>query len=315
MLDEVVVEDIAGVAAKVGATMKSTMRSQVLRLAFVALLTGTSPAALARLFSTPEEAMSAFGEAVIHDNEPEMKTLFGANFRDLIPPVGARVRDQFLEAWGKSHAVTTIHDRAYIAVGNDGWTFPVPLVKSAGGWKFDTHAGAEEMRVRRVGRNEMAVIHAMLAMSEAQVEYARFRHDGDGKLAYASRLSGSPGKHDGLYRATASDEPPSPPGPAFLQASTGHASKKAYSGYHYKLLTAQGPNAPGGAYSYAVDGRLPGGFAILAWPVRYHDSGVMSFMVSHDGQVFERDLGADSAIKAAEITCFDPGPGWRMVSP
>jgi hypothetical protein len=277
---------------------------------------GTATAAGAhQVFSTPEEAMSTFGDAVIHDNEPEMKALFGTGFRDIIPPVGAEVRNQFLAAWAKSHVVEATDSRAYIAVGNEGWTFPIPLVKSGKGWAFDTHAGVEEMRVRRVGRNEIAVIQTMLAIADAQEEYVQTRHDGGTMLVYASKLSSTPGKQDGLYWPTAPDQSPSPLGPAFLGAGTRHADKDGYYGYHYKLLTAQGPHAPGGAFSYVVNGKLFGGFAVLAWPVRYHDTGVMSFMVSHDGQVYERDQGADSAVRAAETKRFDPGPGWRKVSP
>jgi len=282
----------------------------------LALFLGALPAAMAnRLFATPDAAMKAFGEAVIADDEAGLKDMLGANFRDLIPPVGAEVRNQFLAAWGKSHAVETTDSRAHIAVGNEGWTLPIPLVKSAKGWQFDTRAGAEEMRVRRVGRNEMAVIQTMLAIYDAQEEYAQSNHDGSRVLSYANQLSSSPGKRDGLYWETAPGEPPSPLGPGFQGAGTRHESKDGYYGYHYKLLTAQGPHAPGGAYNYLVNGKLFGGFAVMAWPVRYQDTGVMSFIVSHDGQVYERDLGADSAIKAAETKVFEPGPGWRKVSP
>jgi hypothetical protein len=277
-----------------------------------------SPASTAHgneLFATPEAAMTAFGDAVVNDDERALQKLFGSKFRDIIPPVGAEVRDQFLTAWSKTHAVEQKDDRAYIDVGDDGWTFPIPLVKGQKGWQFDTLAGVEEMRVRRVGRNELSVIQTMLAITDAQAEYARTFHDGGTALVYASKLSSTPGKQDGLYWPTAAGAPPSPLGPAFSGAGTSHAGKDGYYGYHYKLLNAQGPNAPGGAYSYLVNGRLFGGFAVLAWPVRYQDTGVMSFMISHDGQVYERDLGADSTVKAREIKIFDPGPGWRKVSP
>jgi hypothetical protein len=293
-------------------------RHMVLPLLLMLLLPGIgliSAAHANELFATPDAAMSAFGNAVINDDEAELQKLFGGKFRDIIPPVGAEVRDKFLTAWGKTHTVQQKEDRAYIDVGDDGWTFPIPLVKGQKGWQFDTHAGVEEMRVRRVGRNELSVIQTMLAITDAQAEYARSLHDGGTALVYASKLSSTPGKQDGLYWPTAAGQPPSPLGPAFSGAGTSHASKDGYYGYHYKLLDAQGPNAPGGAYSYVVNGRLFGGFAVLAWPVRYQDTGVMSFMVSHDGQVYERDLGADSAVKAREIKLFDPGPGWRKVSP
>jgi hypothetical protein len=269
-----------------------------------------------KTFSTPEAAMDAFGDAVIDNSETALQAIFGRDFRQLIPPVGAEVRGRFIDEWHIAHTIQSIDaTRAQIAVGNDGWTFPVPLVKSAHGWRFDTREGVEEMRERRIGRNELAVIQALLAIYDAQREYATTDHNGDGLLAYASKLSSSPGKHDGLYWPTQPDEPPSPLGPAFIKASSRSTEKGAYYGYHYKLLTSQGPHAPGGAYDYLTHGRLFGGFAVVAWPVRYDDTGIKSFMVSHSGQVYERDLGPDGATVAGAMKSFDPGPGWKKVAP
>lgn len=192
---------------------------------------------------------------------------------------------------------------------------PVPLVKSAKGWQFDTRAGAAEMRVRRIGGNELAVIQTMQAICDAQDEYAQTTHDGGKVLTYARNLSSSSGMHDGLYWPTGADEPPSPLGVAFQGAGTRNASKDGYYGYHYKLLTSQGPRANGGALNYVLDGKPFAGFAVMAWPVRYGNTGVMRFIVNHTGQAYERDLGPDSAAKAAATNSFDPGPGWRKVSP
>nr|WP_246356102.1 DUF2950 domain-containing protein [Paraburkholderia humisilvae] len=267
-------------------------------------------------FSTPEAAMDAFGDAVIHNQEAGLQSLFGQDFRQLIPPVGADVRDRFIDEWGVSHTVQSVDaTHARIAVGNDGWTLPIPLVKSSQGWHFDTHAGAEEMRARRIGRNELAVIQTMLAIYDAQREYASTDHNGDGLLAYASKLRSSPGKQDGLYWPTQANEPPSPLGPAFIKAGARKAGEAGYHGYHYKLLTSQGPHAPGGAYDYMTHGRLFGGFAVVAWPVKYGDTGIKSFMVSHAGQVYQRDLGPDGAAVASAMKSFDPGPGWTKVAP
>jgi hypothetical protein len=176
-------------------------------------------------------------------------------------------------------------------------------------------AGAEEMRERRIGRNELAVFQTMLAIYDAQREYASTDHDGDGLMAYASRLSSSPGKHDGLYWASGPNGPPSPLGSAFVKASSRQTGEAGYHGYHYKLLTSQGSHAPGGAYNYLAHGWLFGGFAVVAWPVRYRDTGIKSFMVSHAGQVYERDLGPDGGATARGMTSFDPGPGWMKVTP
>ena len=217
----------------------------------------------------------------------------------------------------QSHGVKATGDRAIVAVGRDGWTLPIPIVKSAKGWSFDTRAGVDEMRIRRIGRNELAVMQTMLAIHDAQLEYVSQDRDKDGVLAYAAKLASSPGKRDGLYWPTKAGESLSPLGPALAKAGlrTREAGEEGYYGYRYKLLTAQGKHAPGGAYNYLVRGQLFGGFAVMAWPVRYGDTGVMSFIVSHDGQVYERDLGPDSAAKAAATKSFDPGPGWTKVSP
>ena len=220
----------------------------------------------------------------------------------------------FLESWAQARAIQLVDDkRALVTVGKEGWTMPIPLVKSSTGWSFDTIAGAEEMRTRRIGRNELAVMQTLLAIRDAELEYVAADHDGDGVLQYASKLSSSPGKRDGLYWPTRADEPPSPIGPAL--ASAGLGSSAGYHGYRYKLLTEQGPHAPGGALSYIAKGRLFGGFAVIAWPVSYMDSGVKTFMISHDAQIYERDLGADTAARAAAMKAFDPGPGWSKVSP
>jgi hypothetical protein len=270
-----------------------------------------------KFFQTPEAAMNAFGTAVANNDQQELRALLGADFRQVIPPVGAEIRDKFLSEWQTSHSIQPIdNDDARIAVGTEGWTLPIPLLKTSQGWRFDMRAGADEMRVRRIGRNELAVIQTMLAICDAQREYVSTYHDGRNLYLYADKFESSPGKHDGLYwPTTAPDEAPSPLGPAFMSAGARNAAQSGYYGYHYKLLRAQGPNAPGGAYDYMVNGRLYGGFAVIAWPARYGATGIKSFTVSHDGQVYERDLGRDSAKKAEAMTSFDPGPGWDKVSP
>jgi hypothetical protein len=269
-----------------------------------------------KAFATPEAAMTAFGDAVTDQDETTLKTLLGHNFRDLIPPVGDELRQKFLTAWAAAHTIEPADAKtAHIAVGTDGWTLPIPLVKGAKGWQFDTAAGVEEIRFRRVGHNELAVIQTMLAVCDAEREYAEALHDDSNMLIYAGKLVSSPGKHDGLYWPTEAGQPPSPLGPAFVEATAKLKSSEGYHGYHFKLLTAQGSHATGGAYDYLVNGKLFGGFGVMAWPARYQDTGVMSFIVSHDGQVYERDLGPKSADKAAVTTTFDPGPGWRKVSP
>jgi hypothetical protein len=286
--------------------------------AALALFVGWTPAALAQqqTFASPEAAMNAFGDAVATSDDDAMKALLGADYHTLIPPAGTEVRYRFLAAWARSHAIKPEGDaKALVAVGDDDWTLPIPIVKTAQGWRFDTRAGADEMRVRRIGRNERAVMQVMLAIYDAQKEYARRDRSGDGVLKYAARFTSSPGKRDGLYWPTKAGEEPSPLGPAVAAARAAGGGDASYFGYRYKLLTSQGKNAPGGAFDYVVRGRMIGGFAAVAWPASYGVTGVMTFIVSHDGVVYEKDLGPETAARAAAMTRFDPDSTWQKVAP
>jgi len=293
------------------------MRSIALA-AVLALFVCVSPAhSNQQAFATPEAAMEAFGDAVARSDDERMEAVLGDDYRALIPPVGTEVRYRFLAAWAKSHAVKPEGDaKASIEVGDDGWTLPIPLVKAAQGWRFDTRAGAEEMRVRRIGRNERAVMQVMLAIHDAQKEYALKDLDGDGVPHYAMRLSSSSGKRDGLFWPAKAGEELSPLGPAVaLARAAGGGSQAGYFGYRYKILTGQGEHAPGGAYDYVVKGRMIGGFAVLAWPVSYGDTGVMAFMVSHDGALYEKGMGPDTAARAKALVRFNPDATWRRADP
>lgn len=288
--------------------------------AALALCLAFAPAASAQTqaFATPDAAMEAFGSALARSDSEAMKALFGADYRSFIPPVDAEIRYAFIEQWVKAHAIKPTGDgKAAIAVGKEGWTFPIPLVKTAQGWRFDTRAGVEEMRIRRIGRNELSVMQALLAIRDAQMEYALVDRNGNGLREYATRFESTPGRKDGLYWPTKAGEPPSPLGPLFARAQAAGGSRDVgYYGYRYRLLTGQGKNAPGGAYEYVLTkGAKIGGFAVIAWPVKYGDTGVMTFMVNHDGVIFEKDLGPDTATRAAAITRFDPDPSWTKVDP
>jgi hypothetical protein len=288
-------------------------------VAALALLVAAPPAAFAqqKTFPSPEAAMNAFGDAVATSDEAAMKALLGEDYRELIPPVGAESRYRFLAAWAKSHTIKPEGDaKAHLAVGDDGWTLPIPIVKTAQGWRFDTQAGAEEMRLRRIGRNELAAMQVVLAIFDAEKEYARLNPGGDGVLQYAVRLASSPGKRDGLYWPTKSGEVPSPLGAlvAAAQAAGGGAGA-GYHGYRFKILTGQGKNAAGGAFDYIAGGRMIGGFGVVAWPVRYGDTGVMTFIVNHDGVVYEKDLGPETAARAGAMTRFDPDSTWQKAEP
>lgn len=316
----------AAAGAKGDSKMKTTKNSKGAVTAIrgaalaggLALCVAWTPAAWAqKAFASPEAAMDAFGDAVARSDDVEMHTVLGADYHRLIPPVGADLRLRFVEAWAKAHSVKREGDaKAVVAVGTDGWTMPIPIVRKGQGWQFDVRAGAEEMRIRRIGRNELAVMQAMLAIYDAQKEYAMFDRNGNGVREYATRFDSSPGKKDGLYWPTKAGEPESPLGPAFAAAkAAGGSAGSGYYGYRFKLLNAQGKNAPGGAYDYTVRGKKIGGFAAVAWPVKYGDTGVMTFMVSHDGVVYEKDLGPDTAARAGAIARFDPDSSWTRADP
>jgi hypothetical protein len=298
----------------VAALLLHVLRSFVV----LALLMVAMPAAFAqKAFPSPQAAMNALGEAVATSDQDALKTVLGADFRKLIPPVGEEVRYRFLAAWAKSHGIKPEGGtKALISIGDDGWTLPIPIVKGTQGWRFDVRAGAEEMRVRRIGRNERAVMQVLLAIHDAQTEYAMKDRDGDGVREYTAKFASSPGKQDGLYWPTRTDEDPSPLGPVLARArAAGGGNDAGYYGYRYKILSSQGKNAPGGAFDYVARGRMIGGFAVVAWPVRYGDTGVMTFMVSHDGMVYEKDLGPSTAQRASGMTRFDPDSSWRKIQP
>jgi hypothetical protein len=205
-----------------------------------------------------------------------------------------------------------------LVVGTHDWPFPVPIVKKGETWVFDTMAGKEELLNRRIGRNELNTIKVCLAYVDAQREYALKDRDGDGLLEYAQKFRSTAGKKDGLYWQAKEGEEQSPLGDLAARAvKEGYTSKKPgdnpvpYHGYFYKILKAQGKNAPGGAYDYVVKGSMIGGFALVAYPAEYGNSGVMTFIVNHDAVVYEKDLGKDTAKIASTMTKYDPDKSWK----
>ena len=195
---------------------------------------------------------------------------------------------------------------------------PIPIVRAGDRWRFATEEGADEIVNRRIGGNERNAIYVLRAYLDAQRAYAARDRDGDGVLQYAQKLASTPGKHDGLYwpADAAKGEEASPFGPLIAESAAylkGHTAGDPYRGYHFRILTRQGKSAPGGAYSYVINGRMIAGFAMVAYPAEYGKSGVMTFIVSHNGKVYEKDLGKDSAAIGAKMTTFDPGAGWKEV--
>ena len=293
---------------------------QLTRLGAALLFAGTTSlmalpavAAAQKSYPTPEAAMEAFNSALLEGDEAAKQAVLGPNFRKIIPPVGDEVRYQFIEAWVRSHKVQADGERsARIEVGGKGWTLPMPLVKTSGGWRFDMKAGEQEMRIRQIGRNELAAIEAVKAYVDAQKEYALKDRDGNGVLEFATRITSTPGKQDGLYWSDPAADA-SPLGKLFAEAEGSRKVSGTLYGYRYRILTAQGPAASGGARDYIVDGRMTGGFALIAWPAEYNRLGVMTFIVNQDGQVFERNLGPATAQEAGRIRAFNPDKTWRKV--
>lgn len=288
--------------------------------AAVVALPASAAAPKQKTYATPEAASAALLAAARNGKSEGFYAVFGPEAKRLGSgdPVLAKLeRERFVLAYNEKHSLRMDGDaRATLVLGNNEWPFPVPLVKVGKGWRFDTAAGKEEIVNRRVGRNELYVIQVLMAMGDAQRDYASTDRDGDGVREYATRFSSSPGKHDGLYWPAAAGEPASPLGPLVASAvAKGYAPKAdkptPYWGYYYRILNRQGGAAKGGAYSYLAGEDMIGGFAVLAYPAEYGLSGVKSFIVSHEGVVFEKDLGVESAKMAADMTEFNPESGWE----
>lgn len=285
------------------------------RLLALALL-GALPCSLLaqEAFPTPEAAADAFVAALGTEKaDPERLTaLLGKDWRSYIPPEGIDRKEvnAFLDYYKAKHQIEKDGpDRAHLVVGTDPWTLPLPILHGKQGWAFNAKAGGEEIRVRRIGRNEAAAVDAVQAYHDAQMDYAEVDRNGDGILEYAQKFVSSDGRHDGLYWPEEEGGEESPLGPLFGD----ELPDGGWHGYHYRILTAQGPSAPGGAYDYLIGGKMTRGFALVAWPVRYGDSGVMSFMISHDGEIFSKNLGPDGDKIALKMTRFDPDSSWSEV--
>jgi len=290
---------------------------------------GTSFAASAKQksFASAEEAVKAAIAAAKSNDDNELLAIFGADAKDLISSGDAVAdkarRGRFLKAYDDKNQLVEEREKMVLVIGQQDWPFPIPVVKRGNGWVFDTEQGREEILNRRIGRNELSTIQVMLAVVDAQREYTMKDVDGDGLLEYAQTFRSDPGKKNGLYWETKPGEALSPLGPVVAQARkegyVAGAGRKAgdrsipYHGYYFRLLKAQDRNAPGGAYDYVVKGNMIGGFALVAYPAQYNNSGVMTFIVNHDGVVYEKDLGKNTEKSAQTISRFDPDKTWTKV--
>ncbi len=277
-----------------------------------------------RTFASPEEAVKALVEALKSDDVKALEAIFGPGSRDILlsgdPVADKAVREKFLSRYEEKNRLEVTEAKANLNVGNDDWPFAIPILKKDALWRFDTKAGREEILARRIGQNELSAIQVCLAYVDAQREYFFKDRDGDGLLEYAQKFRSDQGKKNGLYWEVKAGEGQSPLGPLLAAAQEkGYSGKAAggkpapYYGYYYRILTAQGKNAPGGAYDYLVRGNMIGGFALMAYPAKYASSGVMTFIVNHDGVVYQKDLGRNTEKTAQAMKLFDPDSTWKRV--
>jgi hypothetical protein len=277
-------------------------------------------------FETPDEAVQALIDALRKGDNKALGEVLGPSSGALLSSgdkvADDRAREAFLREYDASHKLEAGGGKIVLHVGADDFPFPIPVVPDGASWRFDTAAGKEEILNRRIGRNERAAIQVCLAYVDAQREYyARARKQGE-VLEYAQRLASTPGKRDGLYWDVKAGEPMSPLGPLVAKArAAGYRRSEtqpgpvAFHGYYYRILTGQGPDAPGGATDYIAGGHMIGGFALVAFPAQYGVSGVMTFIVNHDGVVYQKDLGLATAARAQQMKLFNPDASWQKVTP
>jgi Protein of unknown function (DUF2950) len=281
------------------------------------------PAYVQGTYATPEEATKALADAMRADDRKQVWRVLGPGASKFIrsgdPVQDEQAREAFVAAYDKSVKFERDGDaKATLVIGPTDFPFPYPLVMKNGRWQFDARQGNEQVLDRRIGRNELSAINVCLAYVDAQREYAALDRNDNGLLEYAQKLISTSGKHDGLYWQTNDGDTPSPLGPlattARSQGYTGPGATSPYHGYYYKILTSQGKDAPGGAYAYIVKGKMIGGFGLVAWPARWGNSGVMTFICNHEGVVFQKNLGSDTASAAARMTVYNPDSTWTKSS-
>ncbi len=291
---------------------------------FFSLAACTSTPSKENEFKSPSDAVQALVTAAQSDDDKKLLAVLGPDAGELISSgdetADKQQRQNFLKAYEEQNRIESDGDKFVLVIGKNDWPFPIPLVKKGDRWAFDAASGKEEILNRRIGRNELNTIQVLLAIVDAQREYAMEDRDGDSLLEYAQRFISEPGKKNGLYWEAEAGEKSSPLGELIANArAEGYTSDKTlnnpepYHGYYYRILTAQGNNAAGGAYEYIVDGKMIGGFAVLAYPAEYGNSGIMTLTVNHDGKVYQKDLGEKTDEQAPKITLYDPDETWTPV--
>ncbi len=273
-------------------------------------------------FDSPQAAAEGLFRACRENDTPALVKMFGEKYADSIKSIDPEEEKEHRRAlWELSQAYTKVleksSDRIEFVVGKDLWAFPIPLVKESRGWVFATDEGLREVLARRIGHNERCGVEVCRTYVTAQLEYAAKDHDGNEVSEYAQRFASTPGKHDGLYWAMRdAGEPLSPMGEWLAISETGGRDSKprdAYMGYHFKILTRQGSSPPCGKYDYVINGHMIAGFALVAWPAEYRVTGVKTFVINHQGKLFEKDLGPDTAKLAAAMGEYNPDKTWELV--
>jgi len=275
-------------------------------------------------FATPEAAVRAFAAAMESNDENELLSIFGMAGKELIssgdPVRDKQRRETFIADYNRKNKLTQEGSRMILNVGEKDWPFPIPLVKQGDQWFFDTKAGKEEILNRRIGENELSTVQTLLAIVDAQREYAMHDRNNDGIREYAEKFGSDPGKKNGLYWTTQPGEAPSPLGELVAEARAEGYRRSGtqqgpipFHGYYFRILKKQGKHAAGGAFDYVVKNKMIGGFAVVAYPAAYGSSGVMTFIVSHEGMVYQKDLGKNTAKTATAMTSFDPDKTWKKV--
>jgi len=295
------------------------MNRTLLALTISALLCASASAQQA--FKTPDEAASALAGAAKSGDPKAIVTVLGPDGTDIVSSgdevADAATRQKFLAAYDAKHQITMDGDsKAIMVIGTEDFPLPIPIVRKDGMWSFDTAAGRQEILFRRIGKNELDAMQASLAYVDAQNDYAA-KDRGAGRGVYAQRIISSAGKKDGLYWPTAQGEEPSPLGELVAQATKqGYrtdAGRTPFHGYYFKILDKQGAAAPGGELEYVVRGKMIGGFGLVAYPAEYRNSGVMTFIINHDGTVYQKDLGPRTAQLAERMTAYNPDKTWQKV--
>ena len=277
-----------------------------------------------RVFRSPASAAAALVAAARSDDLKEMAAILGPGGEDIVssgdPVADNNNREDFTKRYDQMHRLAYNDEgQVILYVGADNWPLPIPIVKQGDGWVFDTAEGKDELLYRRVGRNELYTIDVLQELADAQQDYADAQKQSSGAAQFAQKILSDPDQKNGLYWPSSGNEPESPIGPLIADATAeGYkrdpSGKPApFHGYYYRVLKSQGANAPGGAEDYVVDGKMTRGFAFLAYPAEYRDSGVMTFMIDKQGVIVEKDLGPDTEKIAADITTFNPDASWSVL--